>query len=55
MSEDPMFVGKHMTIWVAAIDTPAPENPGDVYDPDGPWQLISPVVPDKLPKDLSDE
>lgn len=45
MSDGPFIFGPP-TIWVAPADTPLSECGDDVYDPDGPWTLIYPTVPD---------
>lgn len=41
------------TVWVAPAGTPLPDEPADVYDPDGPWVLVEPTVPDALPEDAA--
>jgi|GEM_PF-6115229 len=41
-----------MTVWIAPVDTPIPSQPEETYDPDGPWELLSPRVPDAPPDDL---
>jgi hypothetical protein len=35
-------------VFIAPVGTP-PEDPVEVYDPDGPWELIAPACPPTLP------
>jgi hypothetical protein len=48
--KDPLTYGP-ATVWVAPPDTGFPDDPNEVYDPDGPWTLLHPSVPDTLPED----
>lgn len=51
--EVPLIYGPE-TVWIAPVGTPVPEDPREVYDPDGPWNLLHPGVPDAPPDDLDE-
>jgi len=48
VDEDGLIRGP-MTMWVAPVGTPVPEPTDNIYDPDGPWALLHPAVPDFPP------
>ena len=49
MSADGPFIFGPPTIWIAPAGTEAPAVGEDIYDPDGPWELLHPSVPDFPP------
>jgi len=53
MTEPSGLIYGPMTIWVAPAGTevPAPEST-EIYDPDGPWALLHPQVPDAPPPEF---
>jgi hypothetical protein len=39
------------TVFGAPLGTPDPATTAEMCDPDGPWILMHPAVPDALPED----
>lgn len=44
----PVEVVGEPLVFIAPVGTP-PEDPREVYDPNGPWELIAPCCPPTLP------
>ena len=42
-------------VFVAPAKTPTPSDVREVYDPDGPWELLAPRAPDVIPDELDGE
>lgn len=42
------------TAFIGPASAKPPFTDAEVYDPDGPWVLLHPVVPDALPSDGQD-
>lgn len=52
--DDPIIRGEP-TVFIGPPGVDVGALPFDVYDPDGPWELIFPTVPDHVPDDLLDD